>query len=286
MGCILDLVRRTSTTGIASDGPRGALLHFAATRLSSPRRAPNSGHAHWNNPRVGLANATARSARGSEAARRPEATISSVAHKCSSRTLKTLGSAPARLWLMPEDSNALAPQVAQKERTLHHSRNMVTSRFRDIDFQHGLDAALAACSQEMADEAEVIATAARIIDGDPDSWIDEWMGTAGAVWADAADAEQDGRLSEGCTAYRHACTYYAAALNRVFHCNEPERQPAIWRRQRDCWERALALEPTPVEHLRIPFGTEYPAGLLLLCAGHRQWRSAAAPDRQQRPGPS
>lgn len=156
---------------------------------------------------------------------------------------------------MPEDSNALAPQVAQKERTLHHSRNMVTSRFRDIDFQHGLDAALAACSQEMADEAEVIATAARIIDGDPDSWIDEWMWTAGAVWADAADAELDGRLSEGCTAYRHACTYYAAALDRVFHCSEPERQPAIWRRQRDCWERALALGPTPVEHLRIPFGT-------------------------------
>ena len=118
-----------------------------------------------------------------------------------------------------------------------------------------LDAALAACSQELADEAEVIATAGRIIDGDPDSWIDEWMGTAGAVWADAADAEQDGRLSEACTAYRHASTYYAAALDRVFHCSEPERQPAIWRRQRDCWERALALEPTPVEHLRIPFGT-------------------------------
>ena len=155
---------------------------------------------------------------------------------------------------MSEDWSAFTPKVAQKERTLHHSRDMVGSRFRDTDFQCGLDNALAACGRDMGRKADVIATAARIIDGDTDSWIDEWMGTAGKVWADAAEAELDGRLSEARTAYRHACTYYAAALDRVFHCSEPERQPAIWRRQRDCWERALALGPAPVEHLRIPFG--------------------------------
>ncbi|MGO9753105.1 MAG: alpha/beta hydrolase family protein [Solirubrobacteraceae bacterium] len=156
---------------------------------------------------------------------------------------------------MSEDSSVFTPQVAQKERTLRHSHDMVEPRFRDIDFQHGLDTTLAACSQDMADEAEVIATAARIIDGDPDSWIDEWMGTAGSVWAAAAEAERNGYVLEACIAYRHASTYYAAALDRVFHSSEPERRPAIWRRQRDCWERALALGPTPVEHLRIPFGT-------------------------------
>ena len=156
---------------------------------------------------------------------------------------------------MSEDSSAFGPQVAQKERALGHSHDMMGPRFRDVDFQDGLDTALAACSQEMADEAEVIATAARMIDGDPDSWIDEWMGTAGSVWAAAAEAERNGYVREACTAYRHASTYYAAALDRVFHSREPERQPAIWRRQRDCWERALALGPTPVEHLRIPFGT-------------------------------
>ncbi len=155
---------------------------------------------------------------------------------------------------MSEDWSALTPQVAQKERTLHHSRDLVGSRFRDIDFQCGLDSAFAACGRDLGRKADVIATAARIIDGDADSWIDEWMGTAGSVWAAAVEAELNGRLSEAYTAYRHASTYYAAALDRVFHSSEPERQPAIWQRQRECWERALALGPAPVEHLRIPFG--------------------------------
>ena len=67
-------------------------------------------------------------------------------------------------------------------------------------------------------------------------------------------AEADGQSSVACDAYWHASTYYAAALDGVFHCSEPERQPAIWQRQRFCFERALTLGSRRSERLSIPYG--------------------------------
>ena len=50
---------------------------------------------------------------------------------------------------MSEDSSALTPQVVRKERALRHSREMLAPHFRDIDFQHGVDSAFAACGRDM-----------------------------------------------------------------------------------------------------------------------------------------
>ncbi len=153
---------------------------------------------------------------------------------------------------MSNDSPAF-PHATQAPNA-SHARGVTTRRFRDVDFQHSLDDLIAACAQRMADDAEVAATAARISDRDPDSWVEEWIATAGSAWATAVRAEANGQASAACDAYRHASTYYATALDRVFHCSEPERQPAIWQRQRFCFERALALGPDRSERISIPYG--------------------------------
>ena len=131
----------------------------------------------------------------------------------------------------------------------------MTVRFKDEAFQRGLQTALASCHRRAADTDEVLATARRIKDGDSDSWLDEWVATAGAVWSAARHADHEGLRAPALARYVRAATYYALALQRVFHSSEPERQPDIWQRQRDCWERVVDLSPVPGQRLAIPYET-------------------------------
>jgi len=141
--------------------------------------------------------------------------------------------------------------------------------FHDDDFQFGLETVLGGCYRWAADIGEVVVTARRITDGDPDSWLDEWMATAGAVWSAAVQAEQAGRRPAALTHYRRAATYYAAALHRVVHSSEPERQLDIWHRQRSCWERVVDLSPVPGERVLIPYEHAALPGLFFPAADRR-----------------
>lgn len=144
----------------------------------------------------------------------------------------------------PPDTATSVPSIAT---------SAIEVSFHDDDFQLGLENVLACCYRQAADIGEVVATARRITDGDPDSWLDEWMATAGTVWSAAVQAAQADRRLAAVTHYRRAATYYAAALHRVVHSSEPERQLAIWRRQRACWERTVDLSPIPGERIAIPY---------------------------------
>jgi hypothetical protein len=57
---------------------------------------------------------------------------------------------------------------------------MMALCFQDDDFQFGLEVALGATYHQAADIGEVLATAARIDDGDSDSWVQAWTATAEA----------------------------------------------------------------------------------------------------------
>jgi Prolyl oligopeptidase family len=131
--------------------------------------------------------------------------------------------------------------------------------FADDDFQFGLENALGAVYRRAADVGEVLATADRIQDGDADSWVQEWVATAGAVWAMAAHAAERGHRVSALAHYLRAATYYATALYRIVHSSEPERQLELWRRQRDCWDHAVDRFTVPGERLEIPYeGTTLP----------------------------
>jgi hypothetical protein len=125
--------------------------------------------------------------------------------------------------------------------------------FDDEDFQFGLETVLGAAGRGAADIGEVLATAARIEDGDADSWLDQWTATAGAAWAAAKSAAQEGHRGSARSRYQCASSYYAAALYLIAASEEPERRLELWRRQRQCWDRAVELFPVPGERIAIPF---------------------------------
>ena len=156
--------------------------------------------------------------------------------------------------------------------------------FHDDDFQFGLETVLGGCYRRAADIGEVVVTARRITDGDPDSWLDEWMATAGAVWSAAVQVQSKQAAGAALTHYRRAATYYAAALHRVVHSSEPERQLDIWRRQRSCWERVVDLSPVPGERVLIPYENTALPGFFFPGRRSASRRATTTRRRQQWPG--
>jgi hypothetical protein len=125
--------------------------------------------------------------------------------------------------------------------------------FADDDFQHGLDLVLGGAHRGAAEIGDVLATAARIPDGDADAWVREWTATAGAAWAAGGEAVDAGRRVSARGHYLRAAAYYATALHVVARSAEPERHLDLWRRQRACWDRAVDLFDVPPERLAIAY---------------------------------
>ncbi len=106
--------------------------------------------------------------------------------------------------------------------------------------------------------AEVLATAARIRDRDPDSWVLEWVWSAGETWAAANQAASSDLGGTAGPLYLRAATYYGAALSQVARSAEQHRAVALWRRQRFCWDQAARL--AGAQRIEIPqAGVSLPA---------------------------
>jgi hypothetical protein len=132
--------------------------------------------------------------------------------------------------------------------------------FADADLQHEFELAIGGAFRGAADLGELAAAAVRVADGDADAWVLEWTATAGAAWADAHQAEAAGRRVAARGQYLRAATYYATALPAVACSSEPERHLDLWRRQRTCWERAVALFDPSAHGLALSYeGTTLPA---------------------------
>ena len=111
-------------------------------------------------------------------------------------------------------------------------------------FVHEIRSLLTAARWSAASPDEVLATAARVQLGDPNSWVREWTATGGASWARA-------RESSDVTAYLHAASYYGAALALIAGADGTVEKTALWHRQRECWDRAVEL--IQGERLAIPY---------------------------------
>jgi hypothetical protein len=130
---------------------------------------------------------------------------------------------------------------------------VLLATFTDADLQREFELALGGASYGAADVGELATTAARIADGDADGWVLEWTATAGAAWADANVADRAGRRGAARDDYLRAATYYATALPGVARSSEPERWLDLWRRQRICWDRAVARFDPPAQRLALPY---------------------------------
>jgi Prolyl oligopeptidase family len=139
----------------------------------------------------------------------------------------------------------------------HHEKAAYAAQFDHDDFQFGLEIALGACQRGAADAGEVLVTAARIKDGDADSWVRAWTETGDAVEAAGREAAAAGRRVSALAHLRRAATYLATALDQIDASHEHEGKLALWRRQRALWEQIVDLAGG--ERVAIPYeGTTMP----------------------------
>jgi hypothetical protein len=141
-------------------------------------------------------------------------------------------------------------------------------RFESEVFRYGLEAVLDGAHRGAADVDEVKATAARIEDGDADSWVLEWVASAGAVRAAGNAALAAGQRDSALARLRRAASYYGAALALLARSAEEPRRPELWRRERECWERIVDL--VGGERLAVAcLGTTLPAYFFAAGGGRR-----------------
>ncbi len=100
--------------------------------------------------------------------------------------------------------------------------------------EHELRALVAGARWGAADAAVVDATAARLIDCDGRTWVQEWTARGGDVWVEA-------RSRECAAAYLQAASYYAAALPFIDESDGLVEEDRLGERQRVCWDRAAGL---------------------------------------------
>lgn len=117
-----------------------------------------------------------------------------------------------------------------------------------------------------SDPDECLVVAARITDGDSESWTHEWFMLAKQVEVQAEIAVHEGRPQEAHAAYLRACSYYRAALflmhpnDRAFH----DRGQAM----RWCFQQAAVFGDPRIERIVIPFHGTYLPGYLWKAAAH------------------
>lgn len=102
-----------------------------------------------------------------------------------------------------------------------------------------------------SDEEECFATAARIVDGDAQSWQAEWQRLAEEVKAEAERALRSGDRERARNAYLRACTYFRAPLF-IMSPKNPRFEPN-WRTMRACFRQAAELFDPPIEQIQVPF---------------------------------
>src|ERR671910_196378 len=103
-----------------------------------------------------------------------------------------------------------------------------------------------------ADIGECLATAARITEGDYDSWHDEWLRTADRVAVEAERSDAGGHDVSARQGFLRASNYYR---NAEFFLHADPRDPRLdhaWRRSVECFHRACGLSDPPIELVEIP----------------------------------
>jgi hypothetical protein len=93
---------------------------------------------------------------------------------------------------------------------------------------------LAAARWEAADLDVIDSVAARVTDRDGGTWVQEWTASGGAAWASAC-------RQASAAGYLQAASYYGAALALIDESDGWVDEAGLWQRQRDCWDRAVAL---------------------------------------------
>lgn len=104
-----------------------------------------------------------------------------------------------------------------------------------------------------AELGECLAAAARVADGDRESWYRAWTALADRTFAAADSSAQGGHIESARSAFLRASNYYRTAY--IFHLEAPlpRAAHAAYVRHREAFLRAAAAMRRPLERLAIPF---------------------------------
>lgn len=122
---------------------------------------------------------------------------------------------------------------------------------KEMDAQLGRT--LIAVSAEAADLGEVMATAARVTNGDYDSWFTEWSATAEVAQALADDALRGGHVVTARKAFLRASEYWRQSFFFLRHDIDDARLRHAWQQHRLAFRAALPLLDCHAVITEIPY---------------------------------
>lgn len=125
--------------------------------------------------------------------------------------------------------------------------------FKHDDYEFMMEVALGATYHRGADIGECLATAARIKDGNPESWFTEWNATAERIAETARSCEQAGHRASASEAWLRAATYWDTATFFLDSTRDPARMQPTWERHRDAWEGFARTHEPVIERVSIPY---------------------------------
>ncbi|HEY4375767.1 MAG TPA: prolyl oligopeptidase family serine peptidase [Acidimicrobiales bacterium] len=137
----------------------------------------------------------------------------------------------------------------------------ISTFFQDAGLDTLTKTMLGRSSTGSAEVGEVLATVARIPEGDRAAWVTEWEATADRVSAVAAGCEDRKHLKSARDAYVRAAAYYAVVVAAADGCDDPDAAIArTFAAHRRCWESFCDLLDRPPARVEIPYeGTTMPA---------------------------
>ncbi len=125
--------------------------------------------------------------------------------------------------------------------------------FSDQTFSFELLRAVGYAPYGGADIGECLGTAARIREGDFESWHEEWTRTARRVHALADDARAKGQRVSAREAYLRASNCYRTAEFFLHGNPDDPRLLSTWEKSRSTFRKAVSLMDTSVEQVLIPY---------------------------------
>ncbi|MFC5064855.1 alpha/beta hydrolase family protein [Actinomycetospora atypica] len=126
--------------------------------------------------------------------------------------------------------------------------------FKDDGFQFAVEGALGDAYHRASDVGEVLATIARIPNGDARAWVSEWSATGDRLAALAREAEDGGHHRSAAARWLRASSYYARATDSA---DTTAAFTSIWERHRDAFDRFADLTSgigeTVIERIAVPY---------------------------------
>ena len=127
--------------------------------------------------------------------------------------------------------------------------------FKDSAMQFATEIALGESWSHATDVGEVLATIARVPNGDAGAWVTAWSAAADRLAGLAREAETSGHSRSAAACWLRASSYYSQACDQA---DATGTFAELWERHRDAWDRfadlTTAIGETLIERFTLPYG--------------------------------